>query len=61
MTNPNLSREERIDLVKGLYARLAAGDLQGEDILPVDDALFSDTGDLIRRMHADETIFDQYF
>ena len=61
MTHPILSREERIQLVKDLYARLAGGALRGEDILPLGDALFTDNGDLIRRMHADHAIFDRYF
>jgi FkbM family methyltransferase len=61
MMRPALSRDERISLVTNLYARLASGNLLSDDLLAADQAKYSRTGDLIRRMHADQSIFDQFF
>ena len=61
MTYPTLSREERIELVKGLYARFAAGDLREDDTLSLGDVHYTRFGDFIRQIHSDEGLFDQHF
>jgi FkbM family methyltransferase len=61
MMMPTLSRDERILLVTNLYARLASDDLRSDDLLLADQAQYTRSGDLIRRMHADPAIFDRYF